>query len=170
MRRRMTMMMMMIMMMMLVKYKNNDDDDDDDNHNNNNHHHHHHHKKKKKKKKKTKKKNKNKNKKRKNKKNKNKNQNKNKKMNDTERRISICFTISSLRRELFPTHTLKWPGVIMCKSRAAHRALITCNMPCAVVRRNSPAIIIASVPWLKPYTNERGEETGAPMFVSWLVA
>ena len=29
------------------------------------------------------------------------------------------------------TRTLKWPSETVCKSRATHRALITCNMLCA---------------------------------------
>ena len=39
-------------------------------------------------------------------------------------------TISSLRRELFPTRS-SGPGATVCKSRATHRALITYNMSCA---------------------------------------
>ena len=46
--------------------------------------------------------------------------------NRIERRNSRFSTISSLRRELSPTRTLK--GAIICKSRATHRALFTCNV------------------------------------------
>ena len=41
------------------------------------------------------------------------------------------FTIASLRRELSSTRTVKCQGAIVCKSRATHRELITCNMLCA---------------------------------------
>ena len=39
--------------------------------------------------------------------------------NRVERQFEIFFTISSLRRELSPTHTQKWPG--------RNRVQITCN-------------------------------------------
>ena len=56
--------------------------------------------------------------------------------------IRDFFTISLQSRELSPTRTLKWPGAIVCKSRATHRALITCkcHVTCHLVRRNSSAI------------------------------
>ena len=78
-------------------------------------------------------------------------------------------TISSLRRELFPTRTLKWPGhnreQIMCNTPSAcHRQYV-----CQVVRRDSSAIKFDRVKvsftlafyffWLKPLTNEGGKET-----------
>ena len=63
-------------------------------------------------------------------------------------------------------------GAIACKSRATHRALITCNMLCGhVVRRDSSAVksdrielafILALFYWLKRLTDEGGEETGVP--------
>ena len=77
--------------------------------------------------------------------------------------ISLSFfflTIFSLRRELSPTHTLKWPR--------NNRVKITCNTPsayhvqrvvCHLVRRDSSAIkfdrveivfILALLYWLKP--------------------
>ena len=44
------------------------------------------------------------------------------------------LTIFSLRCELSPTCTLKWPGgTIVDKARATHRTLVTCNM-CNVPR------------------------------------
>ena len=58
-----------------------------------------------------------------------------------ERRISRFLTISSLRRELFPVGTLKWPG--------RNRVQITCNTSnayhvqrtvCHVLRKDSSAI------------------------------
>ena len=61
----------------------------------------------------------------------------------------------------------------MCKSRATHQALIICNMSCRLplVLRDGPAIefdrvemafILALFYWLKPLTNEGGEEAGVP--------
>ena len=74
-------------------------------------------------------------------------------------------TISSLRRELSPARTLKWPG--------RSRVQITCSTPsayhvehavCHLVRRHSSAIkfdkveiafILALFYWLKPLTDEQ---------------
>ena len=83
------------------------------------------------------------------------------------------FTISSLRRELSPTRTLKWLG--------RKRVQITCNTSsayhvqpavCHLVRRDSSAIKFDRVEIalmlaflfyrLKPLTDEGGEETGVP--------
>ena len=50
--------------------------------------------------------------------------------NSIQRRDSRSFTISSLRRELSPSGQ----DAIACKSRATHRALITCNRSCYVPR------------------------------------
>ena len=60
--------------------------------------------------------------------------------NCIQRRYSRFFTISSQRRKLSPTRTPKWPG--RNKSRATHRALITCKChgTCHLVRRDSSAI------------------------------
>ena len=80
----------------------------------------------------------------------------------------------SMCRELSPTRTLKWP-------RHNH-VKITCNTSsvyhvqrdvCHLVRRDSSAIkfdiafILALLYWLKPLTNEGGEETGAPRENPW---
>ena len=62
-----------------------------------------------------------------------------------ERRKSRFFffflTISSLRRELFPTRTLKWPGrshvQITCNTSSAYHVQ---HVVCHVVRRDSSAI------------------------------
>ena len=61
--------------------------------------------------------------------------------NRIQRRYSRFFTISSQRHELFPTRTLKRPGATVSKSRATHRALITCkcHVTCHLVRRDSSA-------------------------------
>ena len=48
-----------------------------------------------------------------------------------EMRNWIFFTISSLRRELSPTHA----QVVRAKSCATHRALITCNITCNMSSR-----------------------------------
>ena len=45
--------------------------------------------------------------------------------------IALKSAISSLRRELSPTHTPKWSSAIVSKSRTSDRALIMCNMSCA---------------------------------------
>ena len=64
--------------------------------------------------------------------------------NRIQRRYSRFFTISSQRRELSPTRTLKWPGrnrvEITCN--ATHLALFTCNchVTCHLVRSDSSAI------------------------------
>ena len=59
-----------------------------------------------------------------------------------ERRKSRFFTISSLRREPFPTHIRSsGSGAIVCKSRATHRAHITCNMSCYVPRGTKGQLI-----------------------------
>ena len=60
------------------------------------------------------------------------------------------------------------PGANMCKSRAAHRAFTTCNMPCATWYEGTAQLL--SVTELKPLfvllaeqlTDEGGEETGVP--------
>ena len=90
----------------------------------------------------------------------------------TERRNFRFFfyTLSSLRRELSPTRSLKWSGAIVCKSRATHPVSITCNK-CHLVRRDSSAVefdrveiafILALFYWLKRLTDVGGEETGVP--------
>ena len=57
-------------------------------------------------------------------------------------------------------------GAIVCKSRATHRALITCNLQCTTLAikydRVEIAFIWALFYWLKPLTDEGGEETGVP--------
>ena len=66
----------------------------------------------------------------------------------------------------------------MCKSCATHRALITsvCVCVCHLVRRDSSAFkfdrvdiafILALFYWLKPLTDEGGEETGVPGEIPW---
>ena len=56
--------------------------------------------------------------------------------------IRVCFflTISSLRPELSPTRTLKWPGCnrmeVMCNTSGAHHVHVMCHM----VRRDTSAI------------------------------
>ena len=58
--------------------------------------------------------------------------------NRIQRRYSRFFTISSQRRELSPIRS-SGPGAIVCKSRATHRALITCKYHATyhLVRRDS---------------------------------
>ena len=66
--------------------------------------------------------------------------------NKNNKCIEMCssssfFTISSLRRELSPTHTLKWPGrnrmqIITCNTSGAHHLQHVGH----VVRRDSSAI------------------------------
>ena len=71
-----------------------------------------------------------------------------------------------------PTHTLKWPGrnrvQITCKTSSARYVQ---HVVCHVVRRDSSAIkfdrveiafILALFYWLKPLTDEGGEESGMP--------
>ena len=92
-----------------------------------------------------------------------------------QRRSSRFFTISSLRRELPPTRTLKWPRHNQVK--------ITCNTSnvyhmqhvCHLVQRDSSAkfdrveiaFILAWLYWLKPLTDEGGEETRVPGENPW---
>ena len=49
------------------------------------------------------------------------------------RRFSRFFTISSQRRELSPTRTLKWPGrnrvQITCNTSSAYRVQVSCFVP-----------------------------------------
>ena len=93
-----------------------------------------------------------------------------------ERRNSsffFIFTISSLRRELPPPppshHVLSsGHGAIVCKSRATHGALITCNM-CSTLYEEPVQylsfrsdFLLGSLYRLKPFTEEGGEETGLP--------
>ena len=84
--------------------------------------------------------------------------------NRIERHNSRFLAISSLRHELSPTRTLKWPG--------RNHVQITCNTPDAyhlhpavfhLVRRDSSAVkldrveitfILALFYWLKPLTDE----------------
>ena len=53
--------------------------------------------------------------------------------NHIQRRYSIFFTISSQRRELSPTRTLKWPGrnrvQITCNTSSAYRVQVSCFVP-----------------------------------------
>ena len=51
--------------------------------------------------------------------------------NDIERRTPRFLTISSLRREVSNTYTPVARASVECKSRATHRALITCSVSCA---------------------------------------
>ena len=60
-------------------------------------------------------------------------------------------------------------GAIVFKSRATHRALITCTMSCAKWYKGTArfdraeiAFILALFPWLKPLTGEGREETEVP--------
>ena len=53
--------------------------------------------------------------------------------NRNQRRNSRFLTISSLRRELSPTRTLKWPGRNRVQNHVRRRALITCNMCCVLL-------------------------------------
>ena len=50
-----------------------------------------------------------------------------------ERRYSRFFTISSQRRELSPTRTLKWPGrnsvQITCNTSSAYHVQVSCYVP-----------------------------------------
>ena len=69
--------------------------------------------------------------------------NKKKKKNRIQRRYSRFFTISSQRRELSSnTYAQVAPGATVCKSRATHRALITCkcHVTCHLIRRDGSAI------------------------------
>ena len=97
--------------------------------------------------------------------------------NCIQRCSSRFFTISSLCWELSPTHTLKWPK--------HNRVQITCNtlstyhvqrVVCRLVRMDSSDIkfdrvemscILALLYWVKPLTDEEGEETGAPGENPW---
>ena len=69
-------------------------------------------------------------------------------------------------------------GATMCKSRATHRALITCkcHVTCHLVRKDSSAIKFDRVEiafiwvlfyWLNHLTDEGGEETGVPGENPW---
>ena len=85
--------------------------------------------------------------------------------NCIQRRSSRFFTNSSLRRELSPTRTLKWPRhnrvKITCNTSSAYH--VQC-VACHIVRRDSSAIkfnrveiafILALLYWLKPLTDEK---------------
>ena len=84
--------------------------------------------------------------------------------NRIERRNSTFFTISSLRHELSPTRTLKWPERnrvrVTCYTLSAYHVQ---PAVCHLVRRDSSAIkfdrveiaiILALFYWLKPLTDE----------------
>ena len=110
--------------------------------------------------------------------NNNSNNNNKKKKYRTERRNSRFFVICSLRREPSPTRTFNGLGAIVCKSRATHRALITCNMSCYVPRdmkgqlsyinyiyiyislAELNRICFSFIVLAEPLTYEGGEETG----------
>ena len=70
------------------------------------------------------------------------NNNNNNNNNRIQRRYSRFFTISSQRRELSPTHTLKWPGrnrvQITCSTSSTYTC--KCHVTCHLVRRDSSAI------------------------------
>ena len=83
----------------------------------------------------------------------------------------------SLRRELSPTRTHKWPGYnhvqITCNTSSAYHMQ---PAVCHLVWRDSSAIkfdrveiafILALFYWLEPLTNEGGEETGVPGENPW---
>ena len=85
--------------------------------------------------------------------------------NCIQRRSLRFFTISSLRRELFPRHNRV---KITCNTSSAYHVQ---RVVCHLVRRDSSAIkfdrveiviILALLYWLKPLTDEGGEETGVP--------
>ena len=63
--------------------------------------------------------------------------------NRIQRRYSRFFTISSQRRELSPTRTLKWPGrnrvQITCNTSRAYHVQVS-YVTCHLVRRDSSAI------------------------------
>ena len=62
--------------------------------------------------------------------------------NDCIQRHSLrFFTISSLRRKLSPTWCSSGQGTIVCKSRATHQALITCNMLCATLYEETAQLL-----------------------------
>ena len=80
------------------------------------------------------------------------------------------LAVSSLHYELSPTRTLKWSSCVQitCNTSSSyHVQLVMCH----VVRRDSSAIKFDRVQitfslvlfcWLKPLTDEEGEETGEP--------
>ena len=70
------------------------------------------------------------------------------------------------------------PGAVMCKSRATHPALITCNMSSYVphgmkgqlsyqVWQSLNRIYLSFILWAEPLTDEGGEETGVPGENPW---
>ena len=63
----------------------------------------------------------------------NNNNNNNNNNNRIQRRYSRFFTISSQRRELPPTRTLKWPGrnrvQIRCNTSSAYPVQVSCYVP-----------------------------------------
>ena len=65
--------------------------------------------------------------------NNNNNNNNNSNNNCIQRRYSRFFTISSQRRELSPTCTLKWPGrnrvQITCNTSSAYHVQVSCYVP-----------------------------------------
>ena len=87
--------------------------------------------------------------------------------------FEIFFTISSLRCELSPTRTLKWPGRnrVNITSNNTSSAYHVQHVVCQLVRRDSSAIkfdrveiafIVAILYRLKPLTDQGGEKTGVP--------
>ena len=68
---------------------------------------------------------------------------KNNDSNCVQRRNLRFFTISSLRSEPSPTHTLKWPRAQSCANYVQHierSPCATCRVMCHVVRRDSSAV------------------------------
>ena len=62
-------------------------------------------------------------------------------------------------------------GAMVCKSRATHRALITCNMSCATWYEGTDQVLsftelkshyVSCTLLAEPLTDEGGEETGVP--------
>ena len=96
-----------------------------------------------------------------------------------QRRCSRFFyNLLTAPRTVSNTYAQVAPGAIVCKSRATHRALITCKCHVTghLVRRDSSVIkfdrveiafIWALFYWLNHLTDEGGEETGVPAENPW---
>ena len=87
-------------------------------------------------------------------------------------RCNLKFTISSLRLELSPTLMLKWLGCscvqVTCNTSSTYHVQ---HVVCRVVQRDNSAIKFDRVEiafvftlfyWLKPLTDEGGDETRVP--------
>ena len=95
-------------------------------------------------------------------------------INSIQSRNSRFFTISSLRCELSPTCTLKWPGCncvhMICNASSANHLQHVILLPCGTkgqLKLYLFELYLIHKLLAEPLTNEGGEETGVPGENPW---